>query len=235
MVLGIVKLGAKAKALASFFKGANATQKVVVGGSAGYAGWNFFANDKGVLETGKEVVLGKSGSEKVDKILDNTNKVLENAADTAVSVSSVVAKGANAVDNMISGGSSSGGNTNTNGAEQDGGIMGSLGNLFGGGNSIFDGVGNMVNSMFSGNLLKPVALVAGLWMMFGRSGWMSKIGGALMMLMTLGMGGQSQSQNQIVSNDRSLSRDEQQSRDRMQSSQQTFQDEPQNRGNGMRM
>lgn len=232
-MFGIVKTGAKA--IMSLFK---AAPKVAVGGvgtaGAAYAGWNFFANGEGVLDSGKDVLLGTKGSEKVDKIIDNTANVVENLSDTAASVSNTVAKGAAAVDNMLSGGSTSGENLNTDGQEQDGGILSNLGNLFGGGNNIFDGVGNMVKNLFSGNLLKPVALIAGMWMMFGRSGWMSKIGGALMMLMTLGMGGQSQSQQQTASNDRSQSRDEQQSQDRTQSGQQTV-DETQSRGNGMRM
>lgn len=238
-MFGIIKVAAKPlmAVLKIDPKSAFTAAKAGALGYAGvYSGWNFFANGEGLLDSGKDLILGTKGSEKVDKIIDNTAKVVEDISDTAASVSNTVAKGAAAVDNMLSGGSSSGENPNSNGQEQDGGILNNLGNLFGGGNSIFDGVGNMVKSLFSGNLLKPVALIAGLWMMFGRSGWMSKIGGALMMLMTLGMGGQSQSQSQqqTASNDRSQSRNEQQSQDRTQSGQQTV-DETQSRGNGMRM
>lgn len=224
-MFGIVKIGSKV--VSTLCKGAKAMPKTILGAGGAYAGWNFLVHDKGVMETGEEIVLGKAGAEKANSVVSNVGKVAEDVSDAATSISNIVKKGAEAVDNMIPDGSPSGENLNTGGEDQNGGILNSLGNLFGGGNNIFDGVGNMVKGLFSGNFLKPVALIAGLWMMFGRSGWMSKIGGTLMLLMTLGMGGNSQSKQQTADNERS------QSQNRTQSPQQTV-DEPQ-RSNGMRM
>lgn len=89
------------------------------------------------------------------------------------------------------------------------GISSFLGNLFGGnGTNMF---GNFFNNLASGKIsgLGIGGLIAAAYMIFGRTGLLGKIGGALMAMMMIGNNSYSRSQNHEVSESQGLSEERQ--------------------------
>lgn len=92
------------------------------------------------------------------------------------------------------------------------GITNFMGNLFNGnGANMF---GNFFNNMTSGNVsgLGIGALILGGYMMFGRTGLLGKIGGALLAMMMIGSNSQQQQQNQVMAQSVGQQQSEEQSR-----------------------
>ena len=94
------------------------------------------------------------------------------------------------------------------------GISSFIGNLFGGnGTNMF---GNFFNNLASGKISGwgIGALIAAAYMVFGRTGLLGKVGGALMAMMMIGNNSQRQTQTVAQAENQEMMQDEQQQRNR---------------------
>ena len=192
---------------------ANATAKVasaaarnpktaVVGGVAAFAGWQKLTHSdesygtavgktlrKGVDGTGDfshDVVNGFTGKNTVEDVKDTATNVLADVKDTAVEAKGVLG---------------------TLG-ETLRGISHFLGNLFGGnGTNMF---GNFLDNLVHGKVsgLGIGALIAASYLIFGRTGLLGKIGGALMAMMMVGNNAQKQVQSVAQTEENELAREQ---------------------------
>ena len=193
---------------------ANATAKVasaaarnpktaVVGGVAAFAGWQKLTNSdesygtavgktlrKGVDGTGDsshDVGNGFTGKSTVGDVKDTATNVLTDVTDTAVEAKGVLG---------------------TLG-ETLRGISHFLGNLFGGnGTNMF---GNFLDNLVHGKVsgLGIGALIAASYLIFGRTGLLGKIGGALMAMMMVGNNAHKQVQSVAQAEENELAREQQ--------------------------
>lgn len=193
---------------------ANATAKVasaaarnpktaVVGGVAAFAGWQKLTNSdesygtavgktlrKGVDGTGDfshDVVNGFTGKNTVEDVKDTASNVLTGVKETAEEAKGVLG---------------------TLG-ETLRGISHFLGNLFGGnGTNMF---GNFLDNLVHGKVsgLSIGALIAASYLIFGRTGLLGKIGGALMAMMMVGNNSQKQTPSVAQTAENELAREQQ--------------------------
>lgn len=192
---------------------ANATAKVasaaarnpktaVVGGVAAFAGWQKLTHSdesygtavgktlrKGVDGTGDfshDVVNGFTGKNTVEDVKDTASNVLTDVKDTAAEAKGVLG---------------------TLG-ETLRGISHFLGNLFGGnGTNMF---GNFLDNLVHGKVsgLGIGALIAASYLIFGRTGLLGKIGGALMAMMMVGNNAQKQVHTVAQTEENELAREQ---------------------------
>ena len=160
----------------------------VVTGVAAYAGWDKLTNPDESIGTAVGKTL-RDGVEGVGGFAHDTvngftgEKTVEQVRDTATSVVSDLQGAASETKGLL-------------GTIGDSlrGISSFLGNLFGGnGGNMF---GNFLNNLTSGNISGwgIGALIAASYMIFGRTGLLGKIGGALMAMMMFGNNSQRQTQ-----------------------------------------
>ena len=169
----------------------------VVTGVAAYAGWDKLTNPDESIGTAVGKTL-RDGVEGVGGFAHDTvngftgEKTVEQVRDTATSVVSDLQGAASETKGLL-------------GTISDSlrGISSFLGNLFGGnGGNMF---GNFLNNLTSGNIsgLGIGALIAASYMIFGRTGLLGKIGGALMAMMMIGNNSQRQTQTATLAQERS--------------------------------
>ena len=169
----------------------------VVTGVAAYAGWDKLTNPDESIGTAVGKTL-RDGVEGVGGFAHDTvngftgEKTVEQVRDTATSVVSDLQGAASETKGLL-------------GTIGDSlrGISSFLGNLFGGnGGNMF---GNFLNNLTSGNIsgLGIGALIAASYMIFGRTGLLGKIGGALMAMMMIGNNSQRQTQTAKLDQERS--------------------------------
>lgn len=149
-----------------------ATKTAVIGGGMGYLAWENIVNDKPIVRTAADVLVGEEtvdkGLEVVGKASDKMENMVETVGKNVESISSSVSSSASGVSSAWSGiGSFLGNMLGGNG-------MGMLGNFFGN-----IGKGNV-------SRLSMLGLVASSLLIFGRFGWLGKIAGALMGMMLIG-------------------------------------------------
>lgn len=160
----------------------------VVTGVAAYAGWDKLTNPDESIGTAVGKTL-RDGVEGVGGFAHDTvngftgEKTVEQVRDTATSVVSDLQGAASETKGLL-------------GTIGDSlrGISSFLGNLFGGnGGNMF---GNFLNNLTSGKISGwgIGALIAASYMIFGRTGLLGKIGGALMAMMMIGNNSQRQTQ-----------------------------------------
>lgn len=146
----------------------HATKTAVVGGGMGYLAWENIVNDKPVVRTVADVLVGEENVEKgmeiagqaaeeVGKAIDETGEALHGVKDGVRSLN-----------------------------ETWGGIGTFLGNLTG--ENGLDMFGNFFSNLGKGNVsgLGMLGLVASALLVFGRFGWLGKIGGLLLGMMLIG-------------------------------------------------
>ena len=169
----------------------------VVTGVAAYAGWDKLTNPDESIGTAVGKTL-RDGVEGVGGFAHDTvngftgEKTVEQVRDTATSVVSDLQGAASETKGLL-------------GTIGDSlrGISSFLGNLFGGnGGNMF---GNFLNNLTSGNISGwgIGALIAASYMIFGRTGLLGKIGGALMAMMMIGNNSQRQTQTASLAQERS--------------------------------
>lgn len=169
----------------------------VVTGVAAYAGWDKLANPDESIGTAVGKTL-RDGVEGVGGFAHDTvngftgEKTVEQVRDTATSVVSDLQGAASETKGLL-------------GTIGDSlrGISSFLGNLFGGnGGNMF---GNFLSNLTSGNISgwDIGALIAASYMIFGRTGLLGKIGGALMAMMMIGNNSQRQTQTATLAQERS--------------------------------
>lgn len=145
-----------------------ATKTAVVGGGMGYLAWENIVNDKPIVRTAADVLVGE---ETVDKGLEVAGK----ASDKVGNMAEKVGENMESISSSVSGASSAWG-----------GIGSFLKNMLGGNG--LDMLGNFFGNIGKGNVsgLSMLGLVASSLLVFGRFGWLGKIAGALMGMMLIG-------------------------------------------------
>ena len=178
-------------------RGAGTAMKTTaVGGTAGYVAWEKIVNDKSVLETTTDIVVGKDAKEKVSEAVDSVTELKDRTGEAVDSVN-------NAMTDL---------NSKWSG----------MSNFF---SNIFSGNAVDMFGSFFGNLAKGkvsgfslVGLVAAAFLTFGRFGWLGKIAGAMLGMMLIGNNANvSQSMAGSGSNGKSLAKAEEQSESETQS------------------
>lgn len=146
----------------------HATKAAVVGGGMGYLAWENIVNDKPVVRTVADVLVGE----------ENVDKGVEMAGQAADRVEQAVERAGEALQGVKEGVSTMN--------QSWGGIGTFLGNLTGG-NGV-DMFGNFFSNLGKGNVsgLGMLGLVASALLVFGRFGWLGKIGGLLLGMMFIG-------------------------------------------------
>ena len=145
-----------------------ATKTAVVGGGMGYLAWENIVNDKPVVRTVADVLVGE----------ENVDKGMEMAGQAADRVEQAVDQAGEALQGVKEGVSTMN--------QTWGGIGTFLGNLTGGNG--LDMFGNFFSNLGKGNVsgLGMLGLVASALLVFGRFGWLGKIGGLLLGMMLIG-------------------------------------------------
>ena len=146
----------------------HATKTAVVGGGMGYLAWENIVNDKPVVRTVADVLVGE----------ENVDKGVEMAGQAAEKVEQAVGQAGEALQDVKEGVSTMN--------QTWGGIGTFLGNLTGGnGLEMFS---NFFSNLGKGTVsgLGMLGLVASALLVFGRFGWLGKIGGLLLGMMLIG-------------------------------------------------
>lgn len=170
------------------------TKNAVVGGGLGYLAWENVVNDKPIIQTASEVLVGKETTEKVSDVVSGTVN----------GVGKVVSGAGNLVEdagNMLSGSNNS---------------TGGVGKFFQGlftGNGL-DMIGDFFKNIGKGNIsgLSIAGLIGAAILSFGRFGWLGKIAGAFLGMMIIGnnwnmnkvMGGDGQQTDEHDDKDRAI-------------------------------
>lgn len=146
----------------------HATKTAVVGGGMGYLAWENIVNDKPVVRTVADVLVGE----------ENVDKGMEMAGQAAEKVEQAVGQAGEALQGVKEGVSTMN--------QTWGGIGTFLCNLTGGNG--LDMFGNFFSNLGKGNVsgLGMLGLVASALLVFGRFGWLGKIGGLLLGMMLIG-------------------------------------------------
>ena len=140
-----------------------AIKTATVGAGVGYVGWEALINDKPVMQTVGETVLGEETNAAVKDTVHGTVAALEATGGVTDAVNNV-----------------------NNTASSWGGIGQFFGNLTSGnGANMF---GNLFSNIFSGkvSMMSMLGLVASALLIFGRFGWLGKIAGALLGMLLIG-------------------------------------------------
>ncbi len=135
-----------------------------------------------------DVVNGYTGKDTVEQVKDTTNTVISEIKDTATETKGLLGTLGETLH----------------------GISSFLGNLFGGnGTNMF---GNFFNNLASGKIsgLGIGALIASAYLIFGRTGLLGKIGGALMAMMMIGNNSHRQAQTVAQAESQTIDKEEQQ-------------------------
>lgn len=145
-----------------------ATKTAVVGGGMGYLAWENIVNDKPIVRTAADVLVGE---ETVDKGLE----VVSGASEKVEGMVEKVGEGMQNVSSSVSG---------LSGAW--GGIGSFIKEMLGGNGQNM--IGHFFGNIGKGNVsgLSMLGLVASSLLIFGRFGWLGKIAGALMGMMLIG-------------------------------------------------
>jgi len=141
-----------------------AVKTAAVGGATGYVAWESIINDKSVVETVSDVVVGKETTDKIAGAVDDVKGLKDKAGEAVDAVNGAMGD----INSKWSG----------------------LGNFFRGifGGNGLDMFGNFFKNLGTGNVsgLSLVGLVAAAFLSFGRFGWLGKIAGAMLGMMLIG-------------------------------------------------
>ncbi len=150
-------------------KGAGAAMKTAaVGGGLGYVGWKKLTTDESVVGIVSDAIIGEKATQKVSDTVHGAVEGVRDLKESFGAMTDKISGAAENVDGKLNGISnfisevSSG-----NGGEMLGGFLGNLSH----GNVSGQGVMGLVLSAF---------------LVFGRFGWMAKLAGAVLAMMTIG-------------------------------------------------
>lgn len=146
----------------------NAVTTAAMGAGTGYVAWEALVNDKPVVRTIADVAIGE----------ENVDKVKEKASD-AIDAAGDMVKGATDAVSSVAG-------TANTACSALGGIADFLKNVTGGGG--MDMMGNFFSNISKGNVsgMGILGLIGAGLLVFGRFGWLGKIGGMLLAMMLIG-------------------------------------------------
>lgn len=155
-----------------------------VGAAAGYVGWEKLTTDKSVVRIVSDAVIGedttnaisgtaKAATETVNKLTGKAEQTFDSVSQASSSLSSTL----DGASNFLSGVS-------------NGNAGNMLGNFF----------SNLAHGKVSG--LSIVGLIAGAFLVFGRTGWLGKIAGIFLTMMMIGNNTQRQREASVTDNQR---------------------------------
>lgn len=174
-----------------------AIKTATLGAGVGYVGWEALINDKPVMQTVGETVLGEETNAAVK---DTVHGTVGAVGDTIGAAREAIGGVTDAVNNT---------------ASSWGGIGQFFSNLTSGnGANMF---GNLFSNIFSGkvSMMSMLGLVASALLIFGRFGWLGKIAGALLGMLLIG------------NNSRVVQQQPQRQNDRRQDAPEARQEQPQ--------
>ena len=162
----------------------SALKTATVGAAAGYVGWEKLTTDKSVVRIVSDAVIGedttnaisgtaKAATETVNKLTGKAEQTFDSVSQASSSLSSTL----DGASNFLSGVS-------------NGNAGNMLGNFF----------SNLAHGKVSG--LRIVGLIAGAFLVFGRTGWLGKIAGIFLTMMMIGNNTQRQQEASVTGNQR---------------------------------
>ena len=148
-----------------------AVKNATIGAGVGYLGWEALVNDKPVLESASDLVVGAEGTQNIKSAVSDTVHTVGKVVNGAKEAISSVGEAASNVNQATSN-------------------WGGLGDFF---RNISSGnTGSMFSNLFrnigQGKVggMSMLGLVASALLIFGRFGWLGKIAGAVMGMMLIG-------------------------------------------------
>lgn len=162
----------------------SALKTATVGAAVGYVGWEKLTTDKSVVRIVSDAVIGedttnaisgtaKAATETVNKLTGKAEQTFDSVSQASSSLSSTL----DGASNFLSGVS-------------NGNAGNMLGNFF----------SNLAHGRVSG--LSIVGLIAGAFLVFGRTGWLGKIAGIFLTMMMIGNNTQRQQEASVTDNQR---------------------------------
>lgn len=162
----------------------SALKTATVGAGAGYVGWEKLTTDKSVVRIVSDAVIGedttnaisgtaKAATETVNKLTGKAEQTFDSVSQASSSLSSTL----DGASNFLSGVS-------------NGNAGNMLGNFF----------SNLAHGKVSG--LSIVGLIAGAFLVFGRTGWLGKIAGIFLTMMMIGNNTQRLQEASVTDNQR---------------------------------
>ncbi len=150
-------------------KGAGAAVKTAaVGGGLGYIGWKKLTTDESVVGIVSDALIGKQATRKVSDTVHGAVDGIRDLKESVGSMTEKVSDAAENVDGKLNGISTFLSDVSSgNGGEMLGGFL-----------------GNLTHGNVSG--LGVMGLVLSAFLVFGRFGWMAKLAGAVLAMMTIG-------------------------------------------------
>lgn len=162
----------------------SALKTAAVGGAVGYVGWEKLTTDKSVARIVSDAVIGeeatnaiggtaKAATETVNKLTGKAEQTFDSVSQASSSLSSTL----DGTSNFLSGVS-------------NGNAGSMLGNFF----------SNLAHGKVSG--LSIIGLIAGAFLVFGRTGWLGKIAGIFLTMMMIGNNTQRMQEASVTDNQR---------------------------------
>lgn len=145
-----------------------AMKNAVVGGGLGYVAWEGIVNDKPVVRTAADILVGEDTVDKGLEIAGNAADRVEKAVDKAGETLSGMSGSVSSLNDSL------------------GGVGSFLKNVTGGNG--LDMIGSFFGNLGKGNVsgLSIMGLLASALLIFGRFGWLGKIAGAVLGMMLIG-------------------------------------------------
>ena len=145
-----------------------AVKSAAVAGGIGYVGWKKLTTDESVVGIVSKAIIGEKGTEKVKETVHGAVDGVRNLKESVGTMTEKVTGAAENVDSKLNGISSFLSDVSSgNGGEMLGGFL-----------------QNLTHGKVSG--MGVMGLVLSAFLIFGRFGWMAKIAGAMLAMMTIG-------------------------------------------------
>lgn len=145
-----------------------AVKTAAVGGGLGYVGWKKLTTDESVVGIVSDAIIGKEATQKVEDTVHGAVDGIRDLKESVGGMTERVSSAAENVDGKLNGISSFISDVSSgNGGEMLGGFL-----------------GNLTHGNVSG--MGVMGLVLSSFLIFGRFGWMAKLAGAMLAMMTIG-------------------------------------------------
>ena len=145
-----------------------AVKTAAVGGGLGYVGWKKLTTDESVVGIVSDAIIGKEATQKVEDTVHGAVDGIRDLKESVGGMTEKVSSAAENVDGKLNGISSFISDVSSgNGGEMLGGFL-----------------GNLTHGNVSGMGVKGLVLSS--FLVFGRFGWMAKLAGAMLAMMTIG-------------------------------------------------
>lgn len=145
-----------------------AVKTAAVGAGVGYVGWKKLTTDERVVSIVSDAIIGEKGTKKVSDTVQGAVDGIRDLKDSVSGMSERVSSAAENVDGKLNGISSFLSDVSSgNGGQMLGGFL-----------------GNLTHGNVSG--MGIMGLVLSAFLVFGRFGWMAKLAGTMLAMMTIG-------------------------------------------------